>query len=299
MKLRRSSLASTKGSANGELGYTLVELMVSSTIGLVLLSLILGTAVANRNSFRGDLVRSRANETARGIIDIIAANVRLGGENLGSGFPAIVIDDAGTKDTLTVRRNLLSEVLPLCSPLAAGTNSSAFFAIPGNVAGCTYSGQTTNFQAWRAYRLSEGGTARAFIWDSSTRLGEFFTYQNDSNDGTSYAIQRSGTWTRAYPSISSSIYMLEEWRFRISGENLELVTNQDFAVPAVLAFGVTGFEVSAEKEDGTLSTSFPATEDWTTLRLISSRITLSERQGAHNFTRAIDGYFFPRNVLSN
>lgn len=285
--------------SNPESGYTVVEMLVSGTLGILLLALIVGSSVASRNNYRQDLVRSRSNESLRGVIDIVAGDARLAGENLGSGFPAVEVIDSGTSDSLIIRRNLLSEVLPLCSSLTLGSSTNASFAIPGVVAGCTYSGHTNNYNAWRNYRIAQGGIVDAFIWDSSAKLGEYFKYTGEQNTGTSYSIQRTGTWSRAYPSTSTSIYMLEEWRFQRVGTSLQLITNQDFAAPADLAFNITGFNMRVDYRDGTNATSLPANGAWTNIKYLTGTFTSSETIGGKSYPRTLNGYFFPRNVLSN
>ena len=289
------------GSPRSEAGFTILELMVSSSLGLILMAMILGSSISTRNYFKEDLIRARANENARGVIDIIAADVRLGGENLGSAFPAIEVADSGTNDTMIIRRNMLSEVLPLCSPLAVGSNTNASFAIPGSVAGCTYSGQTTNYNAWRNYRTAKGNgqPIDAYIWNSSTRLGEFFGYIGEIDSGTSYSIIRTGVWSRAYPATSTSIYILEEWRFRRNGTNLELITNQNFAAPSIVAFGINSFDIQITTQSNTVVSSLSPTDSWTNVKLIATNLGVTERFAGQNVSRTITGYFFPRNVLSN
>jgi Tfp pilus assembly protein PilW len=102
-------------SLRSEKGYTVVELLVSGSLGVLLLALVVGSSVATRNNYKKDLVRARSNESLRGVIDIIAGDARLAGENLGAGFPAVEVVDSGINDSLIIRRNLLSEVLPLCA----------------------------------------------------------------------------------------------------------------------------------------------------------------------------------------
>ena len=282
-----------------EAGYTIVEMLVSGSLGILLLGLIVGSSVASRNNYRRDLVRARSNESLRGVIDIIAGDARLGGENLGSAFPAIEVVNSGTNDSLIIRRNLLGEVLPLCSNLTMGSSTNASFAIPGSVAGCTYSGQTSNYNAWRSYRITQSGIVDAYIWDSAAKLGEFFKYTNDQNTGTGYSITRSGTWSRAYPATSTSIYMLEEWRFQKIGTSLQLITNQDFVTPADLAFNITAFDMRVDFKDGTNATSLSPTGSWTNIKYLTGTFTSSELIGGVNYPRTLNGYFFPRNVLSN
>lgn len=85
--------------------------------------------------------------------------------------------------------------------------------------------------------------------------------------------------TRAYPATSTSIYMLEEWRFQRTGTSLQLITNQNFAAPADLAFNITGFNMKVDYKDGTSATSLPANGVWTNIKFLTGTFTSSETIG--------------------
>lgn len=296
MRLKRSILSSDSG-------FTVLELLVSAFLGLIVVGLTLSVSIAKKNVLGRDMARTRLSQNLRGAMDIIGADVRVGGENLGGSFPAIeIIDGSGSNpDVLIARRNLIDEVIPLCTQLdAATTTQEVYFAIPGLTPGCIYSGQTTSFNAWQAYRTAEGGTVDAYIWDSSGRRGEYFQMSGEGDNGTSYWITRaSGTWQNTYPVGSSAIYILEEWRYELNNGLLQVILNQDTASPYNVAFGVTGFQARALLQDGSVDTDFSASDLWTTIDQVEVTLTGSESFRKEPIDRTLVGRFFPRNVLSN
>ena len=162
--------------ASSDSGFTLLELLVTTVLGLLLIALILGTITANRRLYKEDIVRTKVNQNLRGAMDIIGSDIRLAGENLGPTFPAIQLTNgtAGGPDTLILRRNLLPEVLQVCVALTAGSTAKLQFAIPGTTAGCIYSGETTAYNSWRSYRLANQNSVDSFVWNVCAKIGEFF-----------------------------------------------------------------------------------------------------------------------------
>ncbi len=296
MKLIRSIASCNRG-------FTLIELLVSSSLGVLLIGLVMASILANRQLFKQDMVRTKINENIRGALDIVGTDIRLGGESFGSAFPAILVSNGSgsSADTLTVRRNLVAEVLPVCTALAAGSNAPLQFAIPGTTAGCIYSGQTTSYQSWRNYRIANGNTVNAYIWDSVAKAGEFFQYTSETDGATSYSISRSGTWTRTYPTTSSAAYIMEEWKFQANGagDELQLVKDQDTADPTTLAFNLKDFQITILQRDGTTKTSFTTSDTWTNIKSITVAITGKDSFLKEEVNRTLSASYFPRNVLSN
>ena len=287
-----------------ERGFTIVELLVASTLGLIVTGLLLGLTQANREVLGKDMIRTGLNQNIRGALDLMGADIRVGGENLGSTFPAIELINAtgGDSDQLLIRRNLLDEVLPVCTAITAGsTVTNIYFAVPGTVAGCVYSGHTHNYNSWRNYRLSQTpAQALAYIYNSATKLGEFFLYTSEVNTGTAYYLTRSaGTWANSYPTASSAIYMLEEWRYRLVGENLQVIVNRDTANPFNVSFGLTDFLVRIEMQDNTFETAFTANDSWTSIKTIEVTLSGQDTFSGETLTQSMVGEFFPRNILSH
>lgn len=302
--MARSSCGSARSSLSSDRGFTITEMLVASFIGAMVLVPILSSSIAYRNILGKDMARTRLNQNLRGALDIIGTDIRVGGENLTSTFPAIeVVNGTGSNpDELIVRRNLLDEVLPVCQSLSAGsTSANMYFAVTGNVAGCAYSGHTNNYNAWRSYRIAQGGTVKGYIFNTSTRQGEFFNYASETNTGTQYYVTRSGAtaFANAYPVGGAAMYILEEWRYRVSGGLLQIVQNRVTATPYNVAYDISNLQVTVTLQDGTTRTSFVSTDDWTNIGRIQMTLTGTDRFRRQTITRTVSGSFFPRNILSN
>lgn len=289
---------------------SIIELMVASTLSLVLIGMAVSATVANREAYSHDLARTRLNQNIRGAFDLLSAELRQAGERLPPGFPAIEIADdvSAASDRLTIRRNLLDEVLTLC--VALTTSSGPQVMLSTSAAGappaCTYGSQSVNYNAWRTYRLSQPGQQlNAYIYDFSTQLGEFFVVSNDSDNGSSMYIQRqSGSWQNAYSHGNTAIYVLREWVFALSttpGEEDLLVVTQDRDAlnPLRVAFGVRTFRAVARMQTGDLLETFGATDGWTNLRSVDITIAGAETYKGRQITTSLNTQLFPRNILSN
>lgn len=281
-----------------------MEVLVASTMGLLVTSLILSSSLAVRNVLGRDVARTRLNQNLRGSLDIMGVDIREAGEQLSAQFPAVEIEDGsnGSSDVLTVRRNLRAEVLPLCQQITQNsTVQEIVFASSSSAdAGCVPSGQDHNYNVWKNYRVSGGGKVDAFVYDSTTKTGEFFEYAGESRTNQLYKLQRTGAtpWTHTYPTTSSAIYLLEEWRYSRDGELLRVIQNRHDAEALDVAFGVTDFQVTAEMQDGTSSSFFTSSDSWTQLKAVGVRIVGSDHYAGRTITRTVRGEYCPRNVLS-
>lgn len=272
-------------------------------LGLLIVGLGLSTVLVNRDVLGKETARTRLTQNLRGALDILGTDIRIAGENLSAAFPAVEITNgaSGAPDTLTIRRNLLDEVLPLCTAIASGTTvTSIFYAIPGTVPGCTYSGHTNDYNAWNVYRTSNGNLVDAFIYNTVAKTGEFFKYTSETDGATSYSLNRTaGTWAGSYSVGASAVYVLEEWKYQMSSGILQVIQNRDASNPLNVSFGITDFQVSAIMQDGSTKTAFTSSDAWNTIAQIQIDITGQDRYAGRLLTKTVTGKFFPRNVLSN
>ncbi len=287
-----------------EHGFTLLELLVAAALGLLITALALSTTLATRSVLGRDTVRTRLNQDLRGSLDVMGADIREAGENLASSFPAVEITDGanGDPDTLTVRRNLLAEVLTLCQDITSGsTNTQVVYATSGSVSGCVLSGQDHNYNVWKSYRTSNQGAVKAFIYDTAAKTGEFFTYGDETRSYTQYALVRTGggSWGHTYPAGSSAIYILEEWQYSLSGEMLKVTQDRDPSSAYNVAFDVTDFQVRALMQDGTTKTSFSSADAWNTIQTLELSLSGKDTYAGDQLSRTATVRFAPRNVLSN
>jgi hypothetical protein len=208
--------ASTSKTRNAQ-GFTLLELVVAAGVTLTILSASLGLLTEQRRWVLGDQIRATANDNLRLASDLIGQDIKQAGERLSSNTQlpsiSIVAGSSGTPSTLVLQRQLLTETLPVCQSIAAGSTTATIDVAVLNgsaIANCTYSytapsgGEpsttltslkpTDNLRAWRTYRCTQGGssvsntdpcastnsaTAWAYIYQQTSPgvgRGEFFQY---------------------------------------------------------------------------------------------------------------------------
>lgn len=285
-------------------GFTIVEILVASVLGLVILGIAIQSALTNQVLFQADVVRTRINQNLRSGLDIIGMNIRQSGESLPSNFPAIEIVDgaSGAPDQVILRRNLLDEVLNVCDDVDSGTTVlSIYLAVAGATSsGCMYANQATNYNAWSAYRTAQGGQVRAYIFNPLTKDGEFFDYVGEQDTGTAYYITSGAhTWSADYPSAAgSAVYILEEWRFQVQNGYLQLIQDGETASPLNVVWGVTDFQLQAHLTGGSLVTQFLRTDNWSLIEGIDISLSGEEDFRGQVIERTLGSRFFPRNVLS-
>ncbi len=290
-------------------GFTLLELLVSSLLGLLVVALGLSTVLSNRRIYKHDIVQTKINQNLRSAIDILGMNVRQAGEALPAIFPAVEVIDgtSGAQDELIIRRNLHeNEVLNVCQTITAGTaNTSVLFAYSTTDAACDYATELQPYiLTWNAYRTEEGGTAQAYIFNRSTKEGEFFTFTNviDSSATSQMTIQKNATtWQHSYAGdgLSAAMYLIEEYHFRVTNSTLELIENNDTTNILNIVDGITGFQVKANMLDGTTKTSFTNTDSWTQIKSLEITLTGEDTFAGKTVTNTVSEKLYPRNILSN
>lgn len=280
-------------------GYLITEMLVASFIGLIFMSAMLSTVVSNMNRINEDIGRTRVNQNIRGGFDILSTNIREMGENLISVFPVVELTNgtSGASDSLTIRRGLLAEIPSLCQSIS-GNNFYITNSTP--TSGCSYAGNAANYNAWRNYRLNNGGVVKVFIYDRTTRNGEFINYSTETNTGTQYYLTKSsGSLTYSYTVGNTSLYLIEQVVVSRNSDRLQVSTNGDTINPSSLMFGLTDFQVTIGKRDGTTSSSFARTDDWSLISYLDLTLSATDKGGSKTFNRALTMRIFPRNILAN
>ena len=294
---------------------TLMELLVASSLGLLIIGMTLTTTIANRDAYGFDIVRTRLNQNLRSAFDVINTEVRQAGERLPAAFPAVQIINgaSGAPDQLLLRRNLMDEVLTVCRAVTPASGANVYTNATGSGVppACVYGAQTTSYNAWAAYRLAKGGPTHvvdAYIFNLTTKLGQFFKYDLESSvasPANQYIRKQSGAWAGTYAATGTALYMLSEWKFALStvaGQTdlLQLTENQNVAQVKNIVYGVNNIQFRALMQDGTTKTTFGATtDDWTQLQAIEVTITGSDTYRGRDITSTLTTQLFPRNVLSN
>ena len=204
MNLKPSTHASTDG-------FSAVEVLVAMTITSVFAAAALSIAFSSQGLLEADERRTTVNQNLRAGIDLLGIDIRQAGERLPGDAPAIQIMDgsSGAPDRLMLRRNQLDYVMPLCKNITAGSSADSIFVgkkkITGKVPPGCYpvpdangDGWPDNLEAWRAYRIANGGSVLAYIHNPITGLGEFFTY--DAEDNSTFHLHKANgaNWQNDY-----------------------------------------------------------------------------------------------------
>jgi prepilin-type N-terminal cleavage/methylation domain-containing protein len=287
-----------------EAGFTLLELMITLVAGLLVMVIGFSAMHTVRGAFLDDLGRISSNQNTRGALDIIGIATREAGENLDAFFPAILLEDDQDNSKLTIRRNLLDEVLKLCTQIDQGSNNTElYFAIPGTEQGCIRSDQLHNFTAWGSYRMNATKDIRGYIYDASSKQGEFFTYTGETDTGDSLFLQAAPhVWQHEYSATSTAIYLLEEWVFQMNEDVLQIIQNGKTENPLNVADNFDEFKAEVILQDGTSVTEFTPEDKWTTIQGVRVSIANNPVLTAKNkssYRSKVSAQFFPRNILSH
>lgn len=288
-------------------GFTLIELLAVTVIGSTVTMFALFGLIAQKGFYEQDIAKTTLNQNMRGAMDILAAGIRGAGESLPAFFPSVEVIPGvdGAADQLILRRNIKEEVLKLCLPIVANSSTTDIaVAIPGDVPGCTYGSNTHNFTTWADYRDEKGGLVRAYLYNQSTRQGEFFEYIDESDSGDTLLLERSsGTWAFDYPVEASVIYLLEQWQFQLDdGEGdlqmLQIVNNNDVDNPLSVASGIINLDADFVMSDGAVKNALDDTDSMADVQIVRIQLTGSQHWKTKQFYKERTGDFFPRNVLS-
>ena len=297
-------------------GLTLIELLVAAAIGILLIGIAFSLVMSNRRVYNLDQARTAVNQNLRAALDLIGADIRQAGEHLPQDFPVIEIKNGTQTDELILRKGLLDAVLPVCADLATtatsiqvnrqGSNphpNPACYRIDGDG-----NGWDDRLEAWRTYRCAQDGTSgcqgnadeqvKAYIYDPVDGTGEFFDYIGE--DLAQSSLQKSTQALQYAYSASHSprLYLLEEHRYRLTNDVLELIKNGGSAQK--LVDRILSFEVKAEMQDGSQKQSFGTNDDWTQIAAVIVEIKGQESYDrGKQVTRNITARYLPRNVLSH
>ncbi len=198
-------------------------------------------------------------------------------------------------------------MLRVCQDIATGdTDTEVYIAQSGGTPppGCAPApdadtdGWPDNLQAWRAFR--NGQTVRAYIFNPVSGDGEFFDYVDE--DAVDFHLEADAgiTWQHDYPVTDEPrVYLLEEKRFELNDDVLQVVLNDDDSTPLRLADGFEQFQLVAKFQDLSEQTSLGFADVWSELRAIE--VNLSGHalvKNGRSIERAWSSEIMPRNVLS-
>jgi prepilin-type N-terminal cleavage/methylation domain-containing protein len=216
-------------------GFTLLELIVAAAVSLTILGISLGMMTEQRRWVLGDRTRVDANDNLRLASDFIGQDIKQTAERLESNsqLPGISIipGTLGAPSTLVLQRQLLTETLPVCQSITAGTSSIDVTVLNGLVGttdygsavpNCTYSyskpkdGElsttttpdlttfrpTDNLRAWRTFRCTQNSPAVSGIdpcasTNSTTAWAYIYDPINKRGEFFQYSGETSGNCVTA------------------------------------------------------------------------------------------------------
>jgi hypothetical protein len=233
-------------------------------------------------------------------------NARQAGQSLEPHFPAMLVVDGDT-DQLILRRNLFErEVLNVCQALAVDSFTPTITVSDGDAnvnSNCRYSsGWATYVDTWSNYRQENGGVVRAFAFNRTTRIGEFFLFSGETDSSNQLRIHRqSGNWQQNYTGdgVSAALYLLEEFRYQVVDGVLQLVINDEEPNTLNVVDGIVDFQIVANMNDGTTRTALAVDDTWTDVASIDVQLTGMERVSDREITSSLTTRIFARNILSH
>ena len=286
-----------------ERGFTLLELLVATSLTSIIMAMVIGAMMINRQAYYEDVVRTKINSNIRSSLDIISMNVRQAGENLQDSFPAILLEDGvtATSDRLTLRRNLLPEVMTLCLNATAGFTNLTISSLSLSDPECITTNVQNSYDAFQQMRTSEGGSTRIYIYDQISKQGEFLDYVGEFVSGGVHVITTSPV-TIDYDAMTTSLYMIEEYQFELSATDntLELYEDGDTSTPRSVAFEISGLSVEIEMQDGSVVTVLDSSSSytWKDIRQVLLTLDGEDTYRKRTITSSLTSGYFPRNVLS-
>lgn len=287
-------------------GFTLVELLVVMAVSGLLITSLLGVVSSSQRLYAVDTARGAINQDVSIALTAITNDARELGEQTNSDFPALVVTGTALSRVLTIRRNLLDIVLPVCKDIKGGSNTDVVFISKngGDSAptDCQSSSAAAGFQKWIDYRNANGGTVNAFIYDPVTGLGENFIY--DAEDNSGQHIHKSGpNWINDYPGVDNPrVYVLEQHTYSLNSGTLYLTDGTGAPqayMPNVVSFEVSPYVLNATNTPVAITGDFPPSDkNWKDLTSLQVRLTGTVRAGVTTVQRSFTSNFTPRNVYS-
>ncbi|MGI0480208.1 hypothetical protein ACN4EE_05395 [Geminocystis sp. CENA526] len=333
-------------------GFTMLEAMATLLIGSLILGFAFSGFLSARQIFLSDRAKVEANQRLRTIFTTIGPDIQQTGEGLVSDpkLPAIEITEVTIPDStektseIIVRKAVSPLFLNLCTDITANTTSSpnVIDNSDPNDNFCKVNdfqpidGWPDTLKKWRDLRQSNGDTLYAYIYDQNGG-GEFFDYTGEEildEDGedmtpsvdtpphTVNLTTNNHTWTREYLE-GSVIYLIDERKYRVVNNNLQLVLNNSQVLDIVenvdklditvtLQIEMGGTEYVCRKIPPTVSgdctPNFPTDTEYSWAQIKSINVTAKILPGEDtNSTTAgvlqeedlsLTQKFFPRNRLS-
>ncbi|SMB95677.1 PilW family protein [Deinococcus hopiensis] len=313
-----------------EKGFTLLEILVATSIGAMVLGLAFTYYINISKLSSNDSSRVAASQNAQGAIDMLSNDLRQAGENLdfGLGISGVEIDNALqqiiVRSNISIASRTLIPRLPLCS--VSGNTIQVNGPPPTSTvstAACTYSdgdsnNDDDNVQRWRSYFDSKSNQPQAAILyrpasstlpsavakavvlsvnprlTTTTSAGSFYRTSITLNSIVSSDFSAAN---------NSQIILVDERRYKKLGDTLILALGgQTDSQAQVVAFNVQTLNASADLLNPTANvTSIGLNGPWSRIKNIN--ITLGSKSPNSTILgsaqKSYTASIYPRNVASS
>lgn len=216
----------SSATSRAESGFSLVELLVATTVISVVMAALGALFVASRNMIQQQVLRLETLQALRATLDNLTRDLRLGGACLPStgSFVALAGANVGNTDTIATRAgvvdtNLTCVLTTVRDPMPATARELKVESTNGFADGM------------RAYIRHPNGT------------GEFFTITHVQPSAS--MLQKDGQSSQDYP-IGSGVYAVDERTYALDMSNPSLpvlVITANSGTPMPFAFGIEGLSV--------------------------------------------------------
>jgi len=287
--------------------------LIAAGIGVLILGVMLALLLSSRRLYVLDQTRTAITQNLQTTFTMLGADIRQAGEGFiqvgaqfnGSIRPLVVTDGGAGPDTIALRTRVqsITTQLPVC---ATATSTTIMVAQAGSAlpvcipADANTNGVPDNLEAWEAYRLAQGGSVRAYIYNQLTQQGQFFTYSGSTgSNATAWYITGTGgalSGTYTVGAIPLQLWLLEERTYSLDTATGRLMLSVNGGTPQPVVDRVADFQVQTLQASGT---------PWTPANLLSQlavvRVTLQGQAnvaGGGLVNRTLKADFFPRNLLA-
>jgi prepilin-type N-terminal cleavage/methylation domain-containing protein len=247
-----------------ERGFSLVEILVATTIVSLVLAAAGGLFVASRNYMQDQILLVETQQGLRSTLETMARDLRLGGACLPITGDFVVLDgtDSATEDSITTRTGLVRPNLTCVS----ATLTADLARDSGTITVDTSSGFVPGM---RALIRHTNGT------------GESFTVTAVPDSTT---VNKSGGWTQSYPS-TSGVFAVDERTYAVDTSNSSLpvlTVSANGSAPVPFAYGVENLTVKYLLARNCpacdiIDAPAPASDDWRIVNEILITVTVRSR----------------------
>jgi type IV pilus assembly protein PilW len=312
------------GSRSCRPGFTLVEALVAIVVMGVIAALSMPLMLGSRRLVQSDQLRTATNQGVRAGSDLIGSDIRMAGERFPQSSaltlpPIEIVQGAsGAPDEVILRRNLWENTFPVCNMLLDNTDPNIivvrlagdpFWTGPN---GPLYPecGQPLDTNGWPmnlaqvkalADTTTTNGVLRGYVYDPANGAGEFINFTVPANANTTGRVNRWGgaPITGSYPLGDRALmYILDERRYRINNDVLELILNGITGAPMSVAGDITDLQALYVLDTGAVVATLPGGTTWRNIRSVEITLTSETSVGPEMVQRSLTTRYFPRNVLS-